>query len=324
MTFTLDRYRDLIAHTDQVAGSRLSRVIGGTGDGGLILTVWTPTGIEVDLQVDRALDILSVRHHGIRFGWAGPTGVTPRTLFEPAGFGWQRSFYGGLLTTCGLEHVGDPISAVPSDQHPPGARNVDYGEHGRIGHSAADLTERTLDEDVGVFRIRGLIRQGAIYDERFQMLRTIEIALDRPEITIRDIVTNDGPLPARHAILYHLNVGYPVAAAGTRVRAGGNRYVVPELTATSPELVQRWDSRDGEEQTSEILTPSGDRVLSCTQSASLPTLFLWNAPRRRTNVLGLAPSSAPPDDQVEHLASGDTRKYMLKLAFGDISEGAAN
>ncbi len=325
MSFTLDRYRDLIAHTDQVAGSRLSRVIGGSADGALILTIWTPAGVEIDLQVDRALDILSARYQGVRYGWAGPSGVMPRTAYEPDGFGWQRTFYGGLLTTCGLEHVGDPLADVPSEQHPPTPRHVNYGEHGRIGHAAAEITERTLDEERGVFRVRGLISQGAIYDERFQMRRTVEVHLDRANITVQDIVTNEGPLPARHGILYHLNFGYPIAAPGARVSSGEHSYTVPELTSTSPELVQSWSPPAGEEQLTGIHdSTTGERVVTCTQSASLPSFFLWNAPRRRTNVLGLAPCSTPADGQAEYLAPGETRTYKIQLALGHNPELPSN
>jgi hypothetical protein len=320
MSHPLERYRDLIAHTDQVAGSRLSRVVGGSGDGALILTIWTPGGLEVELQVDRALDILSVRHRGVRYGWAGPSGLMPRLAYEPGGYGWQRTFYGGLLTTCGLEHVGDPAGPLASGQRPPGERSVDYGEHGRIGHAAADIIERGVREDASAFRVRALVSQGAIYDERLELHRTIDVDLHRAELRVTDTVTNQGPLPARHAILYHLNFGYPVSVPGARVHSGAHDYTVPELTATSPELVKQWTPTGPDSRSAWILTPAGHPVVACTQSETLPSLFLWNAPRSRTNVLGLAPSSLVSGDEIDTLAPGASRTYQVRLELGQVEE----
>lgn len=313
-------YAALIAHPDQLVGTRLSRVVGGSGDGSLILTVWTPSGLELDLQVDRALDILSVRHCGMRLGWAGPPGVSPRSTYEPADFGWQRSFYGGLLTTCGLEHVGDPIGGVTSEQLAPGNRPASYGEHGRISHSPAEVIERSIDEAPGVVRVRGVVRQGAIYDERFELVRTIDVGLEFPTITITDVVRNAGPLPARHAILYHLNFGFPVASARASVMSGDNVHIFPDQTADAPELVERWNLEPDLEghRTVRVYAPNGHRVVTCVQSGSLPHFFLWSAPRARTNVIGLAPCSSTLDGTVEHLKPDETRTYRIHLEFGSV------
>ncbi len=319
-------YSALIAHPDQLAGTRLSRVVGGSGDGSLILTVWTPFGLELDLQVDRALDVLSIRNHGTRFGWAGPPGLSPRSTYEPADFGWQRSFYGGLLTTCGLEHVGDPIGGVTSEQLAPGARPVSYGEHGRISHSPAELIERSIDEVPGVIRVRGVIRQGAIYDERFELVRTIDVSMEHPTITITDVVRNAGPLPARHAILYHLNFGFPVACPGAAVMSGANEHRFPDQTADAPEFVERWDLQPGLDgnRTVVVQTPNGHPVVTCVQSGSLPYFFLWSAPRARTNVIGLAPCSSALDGTVERLGPDETRTYRIHLEFGSVPAHGIN
>ena len=309
----------LVAHPDQVVGTRLSRVVGGPGDGALILSAWTPAGTEVDLQVDRALDVLSVRHGGVRFGWAGPPGLSARTAYEPAGFGWQRTFYGGLLTTSGLEHVGDPTGPVDGGQRPPGGRPAQYGEHGRIAHAPAAVVERTVDEDAGVIRIRALVSQGAIYDERFELSRTFEVRLDRPEIRVRDEVRNTGPLPARHAILYHLNFGHPVAGPGASIRAGSHSYTTPELQPAADEVVECWNlpADDSGVRTVEIAAADGTRLVRCRQSSSLPHFFTWAVPRSRVNALGLAPSSTSLDGRVDRLQPGATRRYEVSLAFGD-------
>ena len=314
----MSNFSDLIAHPDQLAGTRLSRIVGGSGDGSLILTVWTPSGLELDIQVDRALDILSVRNHGVRFGWAGPPGLSPRSTYEPAGFGWQRSFYGGLLTTCGLEHVGDPISGVISEQLPPGSRPISYGEHGRISHSPAELIERSIGEIPGHIRVRGIVRQGAIYDERFELHRTIDVNMELPTITITDVVRNVGRLPARHAILYHLNFGFPVACAQTTVKAGTDRHVFPEPTPEAPELVEQWRIQPNGEGRRKVIveSPDGIPLVTCIQSGTLPYFFLWSAPRAGTNVIGLAPCSSALNGSIDLLQSDEVRTYQIRLELG--------
>ena len=308
----------LVAHPDQLAGTRLCRVVGGSGDGSLILTVWTPSGLELDLQVDRALDIMSIRNRGTRFGWAGPPGLSPRSTYEPAGFGWQRSFYGGLLTTCGLEHVGDPVGDVPSEQLTPRARSVSYGEHGRISHAPAEIIERTIDGFRGNIRVRGVIRQGAIYDERFELVRTIDVSMEHPIVTITDVVRNTGPLPARHAILYHLNFGFPIACAQAVVKAGAHEHEFPVPTPDAPELVEWWELQPDchGNRTVVVESPSGAELVKCVQSGSLPHFFLWSAPRARTNVIGLAPCSSAMDGTVDHLDPDEERTYRIHLELG--------
>jgi len=311
-------FADQVAHPDQLAGTRLARVEGGGGDGARILSLWTPHGLEADLQVDRALDLLSVRYGGVRFGWAGPPGISPRGLYEPEGFGWQRTFYGGLLTTCGLEHVGDPVAIQRSEQGAPGGRPVTYGEHGRISHASSEITECEIGPSGPQIRIRGLIRQGAIYDERFELARTIDVDLSRPVITISDTVRNTGSLAARHAILYHLNFGYPVAQQGTFTLSGTKRHDFPAGAPDSPEEVIPWDVKrdaDGQGFTT-IISKEGSRFVECRQSATLPYFFLWIASRSRTKALGLVPTSSPLDDQVDYLEPDEERRYELQLTFG--------
>ena len=43
---------------------------------------------------------------GLPLAWRSPAGDVHPSYYEPEGFGWLRSFAGGLLTTCGLDQFG--------------------------------------------------------------------------------------------------------------------------------------------------------------------------------------------------------------------------
>ncbi len=208
-----DSWKDYAAHPDQFAGTRIVRVIDGSADGARLLQAWTPAGVAVDIHLDRGLDLGDVRVKGVPLGWVGPSGPQPRYMYESEGFGWRRTFQGGLLTTCGLSHVGNP--AWRSNRHnlPPSSPDMAQGEHGRISHQSAQLTksELLLDDDPKLV-IAGKIREAAIYSDCLELRRVIEIPLYRNEITLRDEVANVGALPARHEMLYHVNLGYPLVS----------------------------------------------------------------------------------------------------------------
>lgn len=299
----------LVAHPDQLAGTRLSRVVGGSGDGALLLTVWSPSRVELELQVDRALDITSLRFNGVPVGWSGPPGLSPRTVFEPTGFGWQRTFHGGLLTTCGLEHVGDPVVA-PNDQGPPTPRTEQYGEHGRISHLPAEIIERRIDDENDLIRVVGIIRQASIYSERLELERTIEVGLTAPWIRVKDVVRNAGSLPARHDLLYHLNFGYPLSQPGSTVSTGQFLYELPELEAASTELVELLEVASSREVT--IASPEGIRV-RLHIGPELPRTLLWALPRSHSNVIGIAPTTSGLDGKPHTLDAGSSRTYEIRI-----------
>ena len=64
--------------------------------------------ISIEVVVDRSLDIASARIRQIPIAWRSPTEIVAPWFVENSGFGPHRGFFGGLLTTCGLDHIGAP------------------------------------------------------------------------------------------------------------------------------------------------------------------------------------------------------------------------
>lgn len=311
-----------LSHSDQLSGTRLVQVTDGSGAGMRILEVWTRAGLHAEILLDRGFDLFTVRHRGVPVSWAGPPGLRSATAYEPTGFGWLRTFHGGLVTTCGLEHFGGPASRAVPELAPPDDRVVHYGEHGRISHQGADLIRReTVRTPAGdVIVLTGEIRQAALYAEQFVLRRTVEIPVDRPEIRLTDTVTNISSLPARNALLYHVNLGYPLVAPGTEVSAlldrGPHSEAFPPLTPDAPEQVELWPVVPGSGGDSRITvaSPSGSPQLELSyDAATLPALFVWKLPRSRVNVLGIAPASAASPDDAPILGTGESVEYRMSF-----------
>jgi hypothetical protein len=212
--------RDLmrrVGRLDQVAGVRLVTLGDGVERGVRVLEFRTGTGYAFDVLVDRSMDVGRCELNGRALAWLSPTGVVGPWYAEPMGLGWFRSWGGGMLVTCGLDHtlLGGVDDA--SNFHQLVRPTEEYGLHGRIGFMPARLTgygER-WDGDECVLWAEGVVRQAAVYGEAMELRRRIEARVGESRFTIHDTVENVGFDPASHMYLYHVNVGWPVVDAGS-------------------------------------------------------------------------------------------------------------
>ena len=113
----LERYTSTLA---QVAGLSPFTYEDGRLRGMRGIHGWTGSGLHFTLWPDRALDIGPAWFGGKPIAWQHPAAAHPH-YYEPAGLGWLRTYGGGLLTTCGLVHIGAP------DQY----QGQAFGLHGR-------------------------------------------------------------------------------------------------------------------------------------------------------------------------------------------------
>ena len=67
--------------------------------------------------------------------------------------------------------------------------------------------------------IEGEVRQAMPFGEHLVLRRRLEADLGGRTLRIRDRVRNDGRTPSPLAVLYHLNVGWPVVSPRARVTA---------------------------------------------------------------------------------------------------------
>ena len=201
--FTPDELRRFTGTLDQLAGVRLVEYADGKARGLRAAEVWTGGGLRFTIWLDRGMDIGPAEFGGKPLAWLHPALGTPEQ-FEPEGFGWVRTFGGGLLTTCGLTHFGQPEQD--------GAESLSL--HGRISHIAAQnvrvITEWQGDEYVLI--VEGEVRQSALFGENLLLTRRVTTKLGATSFTVEDRVCNDGFRLTPHMLLYHCNFGFPVVS----------------------------------------------------------------------------------------------------------------
>src|SRR5262249_37763723 len=111
--------------------------------------------------------------------------------------------------------------------------------HGRIANRPAQRVEVTV-ADSGAVRVSGQVEEAGLFCGRLRLTTTYETDPNSNRLTVRDVVENLGGQPAEFQMLYPLNVGAPVLAAGSRV-ALPFRELAP-LTQRAAEGIETWDT----------------------------------------------------------------------------------
>ena len=327
-----DDVRRLVGAPDQlVSVDRLVRDE-GAGRGAPVLVVRNPRGISFEVLLDRALDLGWADAPGLPLAWRSARGPVESSRYEPEGAGWTRTFGGGLLSTCGLASTGAP-STVDGTHH---------GLHGRVGHVPAENVRWGLvpDGDGLAVEVTGDVVETALGAPTLRLRRRIVASVDRPEVRVEDVVTNDGFGPAAHMFRHHLNLGYPLVGPGTvvtatatplaeRDRPGEEPRALPwtlDLGADSsePEVVLYCAPEPGPTASVMVMAPDGAWAQIEQGVEGWPLLVLWRDAKPGVNVLGVEPSTsrdggraqAEEDGEVVWLAPGESRGYTTVVRAG--------
>jgi hypothetical protein len=205
----------------QWGGTRLVTLEEGAERGVRVVEVSTAAGLDFGVVVDRALDIGWFRWHGRACAWLSPTGFTGPWYREPEGMGFLRSFAGGLIATCGLDHILFPQVDAHDTYGYPGRTETSYGLHGRVSSTPGVLRHHgtTWDGDTPRIVVEGDVRQAGALAENLVLRRRVSTTLDGLDVLIEDEVTNEGHHQTPHMYLYHMNLGAPLLDVGTELVA---------------------------------------------------------------------------------------------------------
>lgn len=322
-----------VGSMDQLAGIRALEAADGTARGSRMFQVWTGSGLSFNVLADRALDISACRYKDIPLAWASSPGDVHPAYYEPQGLGWLRSFQGGLLVTCGLDHFGPP-----SDD-----KGETFGIHGRIGNLPARYVgHRAYWTKAGDYEleISGEVRQTRVFGENLTLRRRISTRLGSNTIRIADVVTNEGFCPQPHMILYHFNLGFPLLSEDTRLHINAQESVARDEDAEAGlsdwqrfqppasnyrEQVFRHTPQTGDDGKArvEIENPRLGLGLRLTyKSVNLPYLLEWKMMGEGIYVLGIEPvncgvmggrAAARESGDLPSLEPGEDRCYELEL-----------
>lgn len=173
----------------------------GKAAGTQMVRVCNVAGLEMHLTVDRALDISELRFQGVPLGYMSATGITHPSYYEREGYAWLRSFYGGFLTSGGLNQVGEPCT-FHGEKH---------GLHGPISNCPAEhlCTETHREDGKIVGTVQGAVRQAKQQGEAYLRRRVYRFEEDRSGFSFTDTIENQSAKPLPLQLLYHFNLGYP-------------------------------------------------------------------------------------------------------------------
>lgn len=314
---------------------RLVMLEEGPARGQRLLQMRTAMGLEADIAIDRGFDIAGLRFRGINVGWLGPAHNAAPSSADDQGLGLLRAF-DGFLVTCGLDHHGLPGVGPADHFNYPNRTDVVYPLHGRVNSIPALLEHRCIDLDSEEPSIRcvGLVRQSALFAEVLELRRTIELPLLGSTLIIDDQVTNRGSTPARHGMLYHMNLGYPLLDEATLVTGMESRTIdswKAHPPSPSPDAVETFELvRPENSGKPEIVVsnPACDGLALRLRydSAALPALGLWQTIQSGIFVLGIEPqtvlgptSESYREGHSDFLMPGETRRYRIEV---ELSSGA--
>lgn len=326
----------------QFAGVRLMELGDGVERGIRMLEFRTGAGLRFTVLVDRALDIADCEFKGQAIGWNSPAGFRHPGLHEYEGEGglaWARSF-SGLLVTCGLDHILF-MNDVPADTYVYSPKKtVSHSLHGRIGTIPARLTgygER-WEGDRCILWAEGVVQQSAVFGEDLHLIRRIEADVGGTEIRLSDRVVNHGFYKTPHMYCYHINVGHPVLAEGSRylapiadvvwaAHAGADyrKQGVGYRTLSGPKLdfhEQVWQHElradaSGRQSVALVNDAIGLGFEVETRKEQFPCLYEWQNLQAGQYALGIEPSTnhvlgnlkARERGEMIWLEHGDERRY---------------
>ena len=190
-----------VGKIEQVAGVRRVMLTEGRGGGMEIAEVYTGSGFEFEVILSRGMDIGRASYKGNPLSFQASPGPVHPSYYESHGFGWLRSFGGGLLVTCGLTHAGIP--AVEGIE--------ELGLHGRISHIPTEIVslKREWKDNELYLEVSGEARETRMFGENLVLRRKVWSKGGENRLFVTDSVINEGFEKTPHVILYHVNIGFP-------------------------------------------------------------------------------------------------------------------
>ncbi len=218
-TFTRQQISKYTGSISQVGGIKRYELADGRSKGVEVLEFRTGGGLMFRVLPGRGMDISLAEFMGAPLAWISPCGEAAPEHFDPEGDGWLRSFFGGLLTTCGLRQIGHP--SVDGDE--------ELGLHGRISNIRAEnvCCGGEWSGDDYIMTASGRVVEARVFGEHITLTRRVSAKLGSAELSIHDTVENEGCRPEPHMMLYHVNIGFPVLDEGSEM-------------VSSSELVTPW------------------------------------------------------------------------------------
>ena len=325
-SFLMKRTGDI----SQFAGAKRYVLADGRAKGVEAVDIKTGTGFCFTILPDRGMDIAWTSYRGMPISYITKTGIVGPAYYEPGGLNWLRGFFAGMLTTCGLSNVGPSCRAEHRS-----LESEELGLHGRISYTPAEnvCVQQKWEDGLFCMTVSGQMREGILHGEALYLTRTITAYLGQNKIHIHDVVTNENVRPQPLMILYHLNIGYPVLSANSRLLLNPEKTTQAVLGAETREdydKLQEPDAdflerlyfhdviadKDGDVNAAMINDERQLGVYFKYKKSHLPKLSEWKMLSEAEYVVGIEPGNCIPTGRAEHEKNGD----LEYLAPGESKE----
>jgi len=210
--YTKEEILNYVGDISQLGGIRSYEFNEGLSKGVRAVDIISPNGLFLTILPDRGLDISFASYKSIPLCWRSATKEASTMYYENRDNEWLRTYFGGLLITCGLTHMGEPCEESGEK----------LGLHGRVSSIAAEsvLADSEWDGDDYVMWVQGKVRDVNSLGDKLVLKRKITSWMNRPEILIEDEVENTGRQKSAFMILYHMNMGFPILGRSSRLLIG--------------------------------------------------------------------------------------------------------
>ncbi len=333
-TYTRAELLKHVGEVDQVAGVQTGELADGFERGVRTARLYTGSGFDFTVLVDRGLDIGPATFAGASLAWRSPTGALSPAFYEPEGLGWLRGFGGGLVVTCGLSTYGTP--SLDEGQR--------LGQHGRASYLPAThfaYGGEWHGDEYEVW-VSGQTREAAVFGENLRLQRRISARLGESRLFIDDVVTNDAFDPAPHMLLYHCNFGFPLLDEGSELLCDSEvrprddtaapglsqcRRFEPPTTGYREQVFYHTPAAGGDGYAQAALVNrafaggNGLGVYLRFLPDELPLLIEWKMMGEGTYVCGLEPGTNEAGGRaaeraagrLRYLAPGESQRYHLEI-----------
>ena len=297
-------------------------------DGSRLIEAYNSSGLTFSILPDRGLDMWLAHYKGIPLTWISQG--SPRA--PDFGQTWLQQFNGGLLTTCGLMHVGPPETDSETGEF----RDL-HGRYSRL--PAHDVyIQRTWEDKTYAVTLTGTIPQVALHGEQLLMERSYRLVLGEPAVHVSDKVTNLADTDVPLMILYHFNFGYPLVCAGAQLSTASEVIYARDATAQagfSQQSVYNEAAANYAEQVFfHVVKADAEGNSRCFighedlgveiewQTQTMPFLTQWKNTRYKSYVCGIEPGNCIPEGQstakangrLEMLEPGTSREFACTIS----------
>lgn len=262
------------------------------------IAVSTGRGLDFWLLLGRGLDIGPLWWRGVQVAWQHPAGLVAPQFIDPSGdggTGLERGF-GGMLVTCGLDHIRQPVDGAPL--------------HGHHPFTPAKLTRCEMEDDrmiVEAVTVTYHLKNGG-----FRLRRRMEASTGASTLSLTDSIENLGPVARPLQLLYQWNFGPPWSDTGRAVELDAEPIAEPGSKNPDCRSVE-----SGLRQVSVRSQHLGHVTLSF-DGGDLPYLQTWISPD--LNLLSIEPATSTrreggASETAKTLAPGTVRAVRQTLSF---------